>query len=81
MDKNKPITLFIQCLVDSFYPEVGLAMVHMFEKLDIAVDIPLNQTCCGQPAFNSGYRREAAIAAKRFIEIFEHASVIVLFID
>jgi len=77
MDKNKPVTLFIQCLVDSLYPEVGENMVQVFEKLGISVDIPLDQTCCGQPAFNSGYRREATTAAKRFIEIFESAKIIV----
>ncbi|MDA3789671.1 MAG: (Fe-S)-binding protein [Desulfobacula sp.] len=77
MEKNKTITLFIQCLVDSLYPEVGHAMAHVFEKLDIPVYIPLNQTCCGQPAFNSGYRKEAGKAAKRFIEIFENADTIV----
>ncbi len=77
MDKNKTITLFIQCLVDSLYPEVGQAMVTLFKKLDIPFEIPLNQTCCGQPAFNSGYRKEAAKAAKRFIEIFENAEIIV----
>ena len=77
MDKNKPVTLFIQCLVDSLYPQVGENMVQVFEKLDISVDIPLDQTCCGQPAFNSGYRREATTAAKRFIEIFENSDIIV----
>lgn len=77
MHTNKPVTLFIQCLVDSMYPEVGQSMVRLFENLNIPVDIPLDQTCCGQPAFNSGYRREAAIAAKRFIAIFENAQVIV----
>ncbi|MCP4020620.1 MAG: (Fe-S)-binding protein, partial [Desulfobacteraceae bacterium] len=77
MDKTKTVTLFIQCLVDSMYPEVGHAMVRLFERLEILVDIPLNQTCCGQPAFNSGYRKQAKIAAKRFIEIFETAEVIV----
>ena len=77
MNKNKTITLFIQCLVDTMYPEVGQAMVRLFEKLGISVEIPLDQTCCGQPAFNSGYRKEAKIAAKRFITIFETAEVIV----
>ena len=77
MDKKKTITLFIQCLVDNMYPEVGQAMVRLFKKLGISVDIPLDQTCCGQPAFNSGYRKEAKIAAKRFIEIFENATIIV----
>lgn len=77
MGKNKPVTLFVQCLVDSLYPEVGTAMVHLFDNLDIPVDIPADQTCCGQPAFNSGYRKEATVAAKRFIEIFEDSQVIV----
>jgi L-lactate dehydrogenase complex protein LldE len=71
------VTLFIQCLVDALYPEVGQAMVDLFERLNVTVNIPLDQTCCGQPAFNSGYRREAATAARRFIRIFESAEVIV----
>ncbi|MGA8185234.1 MAG: (Fe-S)-binding protein [Terriglobia bacterium] len=77
MDENKTVTLFIQCLVDGIYPQVGEAMVHIFRKLGISVTCPTQQTCCGQPAFNSGYRREARIAAKRFIEIFETADTIV----
>ncbi len=77
MEKNKPVTLFVQCLVDSLYPEVGTAMVSLFEKMKIPFDIPLEQTCCGQPAFNSGYRKEATVAAKRFIDIFESSHVIV----
>lgn len=70
-------TLFIQCLVDGIYPEVGHAVVKIFERLEQPFSIPLEQTCCGQPAFNSGFHKEAAQAAKRFIEIFESASVIV----
>jgi L-lactate dehydrogenase complex protein LldE len=77
MGGNKTVTLFIQCLVDGIYPEVGEAMVHIFRRLGISVTCPTQQTCCGQPAFNSGYRREARIAAKRFIEIFETADTIV----
>ncbi len=77
MNKNKPVTLFVQCLVDSLYPEVGTALVRLFENLKIPFNIPLDQTCCGQPAFNTGYRKEAVVAAKRFIEIFEDSQVIV----
>jgi L-lactate dehydrogenase complex protein LldE len=73
----KTVTLFIQCLVDGVYPEVGEAMVAIFRKLGINTICPTQQTCCGQPAFNSGYRRQARIAAKRFIEIFETAEAIV----
>ena len=74
---NKTVTLFIQCLVDGIYPEAGEAMVKIFRKLGIDLICPTTQTCCGQPAFNAGYRREAGVAAKRFIDIFETAQVIV----
>ena len=73
----KQITLFVQCLVDGLYPEVGEAMLTLFHRLDIQVNCPMDQTCCGQPAFNAGYRKAARVAAKRFIEIFEDAEWIV----
>jgi L-lactate dehydrogenase complex protein LldE len=74
---KKTVTLFIQCLVDGIYPEVGEAMVAIFRKLGVNQTCPTQQTCCGQPAFNSGYHGEARVAAKRFIEIFETAEAIV----
>jgi L-lactate dehydrogenase complex protein LldE len=77
MNDKKTVTLFIQCLVDSIYPEVGEAMVQIFHRLGIKPLCPTDQTCCGQPAFNSGYQREALVAAKRFIRIFETADAIV----
>jgi L-lactate dehydrogenase complex protein LldE len=77
MMTHKPVSLFIQCLVDAMYPQVGEAMVAVFERLGVPLLFPENQTCCGQPAFNSGYRREAAAAAKHFIEIFDAAEGIV----
>jgi L-lactate dehydrogenase complex protein LldE len=70
-------TLFVQCLVDAVYPEVGDALLCIFDKLGIPLSCPTQQTCCGQSAFNSGYRREAIIAARRFIEIFEGAETVV----
>lgn len=77
MPQNQTVTLFIQCLIDGLYPEVGEAMVRLFGKLDISVIYPSDQTCCGQPAFNSGYRKQAKIAARRFVNVFEAAQVIV----
>ncbi|EKD39940.1 MAG: cysteine-rich protein [uncultured bacterium] len=71
------VSLFIQCLVDTMFPRVGEAMVTVFDRLGIPLAYPEGQTCCGQPAFNSGYRREAAAAARHFIEIFEEAEAIV----
>ncbi len=77
MNTQKTVTLFIQCLVDGIYPEVAEAMVAIFRKLGIQLTCPTRQTCCGQPAFNSGYLGEARAAARRFIEIFESAQAIV----
>jgi len=77
MQPIKKITLFVQCLVDGIYPEVGEAMLDIFGRLGISVDCPADQTCCGQPAFNAGHRKAAGVAAKRFIEIFENADWIV----
>jgi L-lactate dehydrogenase complex protein LldE len=71
------VSLFIQCLVDTMFPEVGEAMARVFERLAIPLVLPSGQTCCGQPAYNSGYRREAAAAARHFIEVFEDAESIV----
>lgn len=59
------------------FPEVGAAMVTVFDRLAIPLVYPEGQTCCGQPAYNSGYRREAAAAAHHFIEVFEGAEAIV----
>jgi L-lactate dehydrogenase complex protein LldE len=75
--KMRKITLFIQCLVDTVWPHVGEAMARVLEGLGLELDCPTEQTCCGQPAFNSGFRREARTAARRFIEIFENAGTIV----
>jgi L-lactate dehydrogenase complex protein LldE len=71
------VTLFAQCLVDTFYPGVAEAVVTIFERLGTRVDCPPEQTCCGQPAFNTGYRRQATAAARHFIEVFEDAGDIV----
>ncbi len=77
MVKPRKVTLFAQCLVDGIYPEVAEAVVTVFKRIGLKVDCPVDQTCCGQPAFNSGYRKEARMAARRFIKIFENAETIV----
>lgn len=59
------------------FPEVGEAMVRVFDRLAVPLAYPEGQTCCGQPAYNSGYRREAAAAARHFIEVFAEAETIV----
>ncbi|MCK9175322.1 MAG: (Fe-S)-binding protein [Desulforhopalus sp.] len=77
MNKPEKVTLFIQCLVDTVFPETGAAMVTVLESLGLKLDCPANQTCCGQPAFNAGHTREARAAAVKFLDIFEDAEIIV----
>jgi L-lactate dehydrogenase complex protein LldE len=76
-DDNKNVTLFVQCLVDTIYPEVGEAMVQVLQDLGASLNCPTDQTCCGQPAFNAGYRSQARAVAQHFIEVFENSEVIV----
>ena len=77
MTASADVILFIPCLVDAFAPDVGRAMVRIFQQQGVSLSYPLDQTCCGQPAYNAGYRNEALVAAARFIDIFESADAIV----
>lgn len=65
------VALFVTCMVDMIYPEVGMATVELLERCGVEVVFPFEQTCCGQPAFNSGFWEEARPLARRFIDIFE----------
>ncbi len=65
------VSLFVTCLVDQLCPSVGVATVEVLRRAGCEVVFDERQTCCGQPAFNTGYRKEASKFAKRFIEIFE----------
>jgi L-lactate dehydrogenase complex protein LldE len=72
------VSLFVTCIVDQLYPKVGLAMADVLERVGWQVDFPEEQTCCGQPAFNTGYRREAAEVARHFLGVFREAEYIVI---
>lgn len=65
--------LFITCLVDTFYPQTGEAIVSILQRLGVHVDFPAAQTCCGQPQFNAGLRRDARQMAQSLIRVFESA--------
>ena len=75
-DRNQPgetfpgkprVALFVTCLVDLFRPTVGFAAVKLLEDAGYQVDVPPAQTCCGQPAYNSGDKKDArAIAEAAF---------------
>ena len=65
------VQLFITCLVDTFFPEVGEATVDLLHRSGVEVDFPRDQTCCGQPTFNAGLRTEARRIAEHTIRVFE----------
>lgn len=65
------VALFVTCMVDLLYPEVGMDTVELLERHGVEVVFPVEQTCCGQPAFNSGHREEARALAQRYLDIFE----------
>jgi L-lactate dehydrogenase complex protein LldE len=67
----KRVQLFVTCIVDSIYPRVGQATVEVMERLGLEVEFREAQTCCGQPAFNGGFRDEARQVARRFLDVFE----------
>ncbi|WP_088102607.1 (Fe-S)-binding protein [Halalkalibacter urbisdiaboli] len=71
------VSLFITCLADVFYPGVGKDTVEVLERLGCKVDFPAQQTCCGQPAYNSGYHRESRDVAKNMIRVFEQSEYVV----
>lgn len=72
------ISLFIPCYVDQFFPQVGLAMATVLERLGHQLDCPPGQTCCGQPAFNSGYQADARAVAEHTLRTFAEAEAIVV---
>ena len=71
------VGIFATCLVDVFFPEVGISMVRVLRRLGFDVDVPEGQTCCGQPAFNTGYWEEARRAAKGLIRALEPYDAVV----
>ena len=75
--KGKVVSLFVTCIVDMVYPGTGMSVVDILEHVGARVVFPPAQTCCGQPAFNSGYRDEARTVARHFFKAFQDAEVIV----
>ena len=79
-DRHTPVkaSLFVTCIVDQIYPEVGEATVRVLRRLGVDVDFPRGQTCCGQPAFNSGFWSQAKPLAKRFLKVFRGEGYVVV---
>lgn len=68
---NPRVALFVTCLVDLFRPSVGFAAVKLLEDTGCTVEVPAQQTCCGQPAYNTGDRADTKAIARQVIETFE----------
>jgi len=68
------VSLFVTCLVDQVWSTIGVSTVEVLRRVGCEVEFDERQTCCGQPAFNTGYRNEARRLAERFIRNFEETS-------
>jgi L-lactate dehydrogenase complex protein LldE len=78
MSDSKPrVALFHTCLVDLYRPSIGFAAVSLLEQAGCLVEVPANQTCCGQPAFNGGATALARELAQQLIETFEDYDYVV----
>lgn len=71
------IGLFVPCYVNALFPEVGVATYKLLKHLDVDVDYPLHQTCCGQPMANAGFETKAVPLAERFEEMFKDYDYVV----
>jgi len=71
------VSLFVTCMVDALYPNVGVSSVKLLRRLGVEVDFPEDQVCCGQPAFNSGYHDAARDAAAQLVRAFRDAEYVV----
>jgi L-lactate dehydrogenase complex protein LldE len=68
---SRNVQLFITCILDTLYPEIGEAIVKVLQHAGTEVQFPPDQTCCGQPAFNAGMRAQAFSIAAHTIQVFE----------
>jgi L-lactate dehydrogenase complex protein LldE len=76
--KDKRVSIFVTCIVDQLFPKTGMAMATVLERLGYEVHFPEAQTCCGQPAFNSGYREEARTMAKHTLKALDAGGYVVV---
>ena len=72
------VALFVTCLVDLFRPSVGFAAIRLLEQAGCTVEVPPSQTCCGQPAFNTGDRATTEAIARTIVETFEPFDYVVI---
>lgn len=71
-------SLFVTCIIDQLYPDVGESVVSLLRRLGVNLDFPGAQTCCGQPAFNSGFWSDAKPLARRTIDLLQNDRYVVV---
>jgi len=72
------VGFLVTCLIDTMRPEIGFSAIKLLEAAGCEVEVPENQTCCGQPAYSSGDRKAARVLAEKFVEEFEHFDYVVI---
>jgi len=70
------IALFVACYNDTLFPETGIAVTRVLERLGHTVTFPIEQTCCGQMHYNTGYHGEAVPLVRRFVQMFRDAEAV-----
>ncbi|MFF2024539.1 (Fe-S)-binding protein [Streptomyces sp. NPDC058171] len=71
------VALFLTCVNDTLFPDTGRAVVALLSRLGVDVDFPLAQTCCGQPQYNTGYRRDTEPLARHYADVFDGYDAVV----
>ena len=71
-------SLFVTCIIDQLYPEVGVSAVRVLRRLGVDVSFPADQTCCGQPLYNAGFTRQARQLARRVLDSFGDSRYVVV---
>jgi L-lactate dehydrogenase complex protein LldE len=72
------IQIFIPCFIDQLFPETAFNMVKVLKKFNCEINYNINQTCCGQPAFNAGYWNESKSIARKFLNDFQSSDYIIV---
>lgn len=77
IDMAERVALFVTCIVDVVFPDIGEATLDLLEGQGVKLEFPEAQTCCGQPAFNSGFNADARAVAEHFLDTFKGYDAIV----
>jgi L-lactate dehydrogenase complex protein LldE len=70
--------LFVTCIIDQLYPQVGVSVVRVLRRLGVDVSFQEDQTCCGQPLYNAGYSKKARTLARRVLDTFKDSEYVVV---